>query len=59
MSLVAGGSTQQLSLPTSGSWDTWSTVTANVTLPVGENVIQLAVGPNDSGSINVDSLTVG
>jgi trehalose/maltose hydrolase-like predicted phosphorylase len=59
ISLVAGGSTQQLSLPTSGSWDTWSTVTANVTLPAGENVIQLAVGPNDSGSINVDSLTVG
>ncbi|HTU74667.1 MAG TPA: NEW3 domain-containing protein [Trebonia sp.] len=59
ISLVAGGSTQQLSLPTTGSWDTWSTVTANATLRAGQNVIQLAVGPEDSGSVNIDCLTAG
>jgi trehalose/maltose hydrolase-like predicted phosphorylase len=59
ISLVAGGTTQQLSLPTTGSWDTWSTVTAEVDLPAGNDLVQLSVGPNDSGSINLDSLTVG
>jgi trehalose/maltose hydrolase-like predicted phosphorylase len=59
ISLSAGGSTRQLSLPTTGSWDTWSTVTANVDLPVGDSVIELTVGPNDSGSINIDNLRVG
>jgi hypothetical protein len=58
ISLAAGGSTQQLSLPVTGSWDTWSTVTADVTLPAGDDVIQLVVGPNDSGSVNVDNLLV-
>jgi carbohydrate binding protein with CBM6 domain len=51
--------TQQLSLPVTGSWDTWSTVTANVTLPAGLDLVKLAVGPNDSGSVNIDSLTIG
>jgi trehalose/maltose hydrolase-like predicted phosphorylase len=59
ISLIAGGTTQQVSLPTTGSWDTWSTATANVTLAAGEDVVQLLVGPNDSGSINVDNLQVG
>lgn len=59
ISLTAAGSTQQLSLPTTGSWDTWSTVTAETTLPAGTDMIQLSVGPNDTGSINLDSLTVG
>jgi hypothetical protein len=59
ISLAAGGSTQQLSLPVTGSWDSWSTVTADVTLPAGDDVIQLLVGPNDSGSVNLDSVLVG
>ncbi|WP_194893174.1 NEW3 domain-containing protein [Catenulispora pinisilvae] len=59
ISLAAGGSTQQLSLPVTGGWDTWSTVTADVSLPAGDDVIQLLVGPNDSGSVNVDSVLVG
>jgi trehalose/maltose hydrolase-like predicted phosphorylase len=59
ISLAAGASTQQLSLPVTGSWDTWSTVTADVTLPAGDDLIQLVVGPNDSGSINIDNLRAG
>lgn len=59
ISLVAGGSAQQLQLPVTGSWDTWSTVTAEVSLPAGTSVVQLAVGPDDSGSFNLDSLQVG
>ncbi|MFI1094786.1 NEW3 domain-containing protein [Streptomyces sp. NPDC020917] len=59
ISLTAGGSTQQVQLPVTGSWDTWSTVTAEVSLPAGTSTVQLAVGPDDSGSVNLDSLQVG
>ncbi|SFJ42618.1 Trehalose and maltose hydrolase (possible phosphorylase) [Amycolatopsis sacchari] len=59
ITLVAGGTARQLSLPVTGSWDTWSTVTADVPLPAGNDVVQLLVAPGDSGSINLDSLLVG
>jgi trehalose/maltose hydrolase-like predicted phosphorylase len=59
VSLIAGGATQQVQLPVTGSWDTWATVTATISLPAGNDVVQLAVEPSDSGSINLDSLTVG
>jgi hypothetical protein len=58
ISVVAGGSVQQISLPVTGSWDTWSTVTAELTLPAGDDVVQLLVRPGDSGSVNVDSFLV-
>jgi carbohydrate binding protein with CBM6 domain len=59
-SLTTGATTnpaaQQLSLPVTGSWDTWSAVTANVALPAGLDLVELSVGPDDSGSVNIDSL---
>ncbi|GAA4986335.1 carbohydrate-binding protein [Kitasatospora paranensis] len=58
VSLTAGGTTVQVQLPTTANWDTWGTVNVPVTLTSGDNTIQLAVGPNDSGSINLDSITV-
>jgi hypothetical protein len=56
ISLVAGGTTQQVSLPTTGSWDTWSAVTAKADLSAGTDTIRLLVGPDDTGSINLDSV---
>jgi uncharacterized protein YbdZ (MbtH family) len=58
ITLAAGGSRQQVQLPVTGSWDTWSTVTVPVDLPAGDVPITLEVGPADSGSVNIDSLTV-
>lgn len=58
ITLDAGGSRQQVQLPVTGSWDTWSTVTVPVDLPAGDVPITLTVGPADSGSVNIDSLTV-
>ncbi|MCL2728684.1 MAG: NEW3 domain-containing protein [Actinomycetia bacterium] len=58
VSVIAGGVTQQVQLPVTGSWDTWATATAGITLPAGTDVVQLAVEPGDSGSVNLDSLTV-
>ncbi|MBR7825127.1 carbohydrate-binding protein [Actinospica sp. MGRD01-02] len=51
--------TQQLQLPVTGSWDTWGTVTEQVALPAGTDLIQLSVGPDDDGSVNIDSIAVG
>jgi hypothetical protein len=34
-------------------------VTVNVNLPAGDDPIQMLVTANDSGSVNVDSITVG
>jgi hypothetical protein len=59
VSIAAGGQTQQISLPVTGSWDTWSTVPVNVNLPAGDDPVQMLVTANDSGSVNVDSITVG
>jgi trehalose/maltose hydrolase-like predicted phosphorylase len=59
VSVAAGGQTQQVSLPVTGSWDTWSTATVNLNLPSGDDLVQMLVTANDSGSVNVDSITVG
>jgi trehalose/maltose hydrolase-like predicted phosphorylase len=58
ISLTTPVGTQQLSLPVTGSWDTWATVTTDVTLPAGDDIVELSVGPNDSGSVNIDNLIV-
>ncbi|MCO5973613.1 carbohydrate-binding protein [Actinoallomurus soli] len=58
ISLAAGGVNHQVSLPVTGSWDSWGTVTVQVDLPAGDDPVTLYVGPNDSGSVNVDSLTI-
>jgi uncharacterized delta-60 repeat protein len=46
----------RLSFPTTGSWSTWRTVSARVTLPAGRNTIQLtSVGSNGP---NLDAVTI-
>ena len=46
----------RLSFPTTGSWSTWRTVSARVTLPAGSNTIQLtSVGSNGP---NLDAVTI-
>jgi hypothetical protein len=59
VSVAVGGQTQQVSLPVTGSWDTWSTATVNLNLPSCDDPVQMLVTANDSGSVNVDSITVG
>lgn len=58
VSVAAGGQTQQVSLPVTASWDDWSTVTVNLGLPAGNDLVQVLVTPSDSGSVNLDSITV-
>ncbi|WP_202237827.1 carbohydrate-binding protein [Actinacidiphila reveromycinica] len=58
ITLTAGGADQQVELPVTGGWETWSTVTVPVDLPAGDDPISLTVGSADSGSVNIDSLAV-
>ncbi|ACU75804.1 cellulose-binding family II [Catenulispora acidiphila DSM 44928] len=58
---VAGtvsGSTS-VSLPGTGGAGTWSTVTVNLALAAGTNLITLERTSTDSGSVNLDSIQVG
>ncbi|MHA6757096.1 carbohydrate-binding protein [Streptacidiphilus sp. PAMC 29251] len=57
LSLAASGTTTSVQLPVTSSWDTWGTVTLPVTLPAGDNAVQLLVGPSDNGYVNIDSIT--
>jgi lysophospholipase L1-like esterase len=43
-----------ISVPGTGGWQTWTTITASVTLPAGEQVIELF---EDTGGYNLDYMT--
>ena len=55
---VEGGSQVQVTLPTTPSWDEWSSAEAQVTLPAGVSNVGVSVLETDSGSVNIDNLTV-
>ncbi|MEV0839163.1 TIM-barrel domain-containing protein [Actinocatenispora sera] len=55
MRLSAGDTTGTLTLPVTGSWDTWRLATATVHLPAGESALSLTVPDIDDGHVNIDS----
>ena len=55
---VNGAQVQTVTLPATGSWDDWSTVTANVDLTAGTNTIGVLCATADSCSVNLDTLSV-
>jgi Glycosyl hydrolases family 31/Domain of unknown function (DUF5110)/Carbohydrate binding module (family 6)/IPT/TIG domain len=58
MSLVVGGSTTQVTLPTTSSWDDWSSVTVPVTLAAGTNTVALDCESGDDCNVNLDDIAV-
>ncbi|HKN52747.1 MAG TPA: TIM-barrel domain-containing protein, partial [Amycolatopsis sp.] len=58
ISLSAGSSTTQVSLPVTGSWDTWQTVTTTMHLAAGDNPLALTCTTSDSCNVNFDSVAV-
>jgi len=54
----AGGTTGTLSLPVTGSWDTWQTATVPVTLTAGADDVTLGCPDTTSCHINLDTLAV-
>ncbi|HXK16452.1 MAG TPA: carbohydrate-binding protein, partial [Polyangiaceae bacterium] len=43
-----------INVPGTGGWQTYTTITANVTLPAGQQVIELF---EDTGGYNLNSMT--
>ncbi|GAA2563985.1 glycoside hydrolase family 31 protein [Winogradskya consettensis] len=55
---VDGTAAGTLTLPPTGSWDTWALASAPLTLTAGRHQISLVRTASDSGSVNIDSLAV-
>jgi hypothetical protein len=55
---VDGGSPHQITLPPTGSWDTWTIATAPLALSAGDHQISVARTAADSGNVNIDSLAI-
>lgn len=47
------------SLPRTGDWKTWATVTRNLDLVAGANTIAIKQDAGDSGNVNLDALSIG
>ncbi|MFI0238653.1 family 16 glycoside hydrolase [Streptomyces sp. NPDC016845] len=59
LSLYANGQkVRQSSLPSTGTWDIWSTKTERVTLRAGKNTIAYRFDTGDAGHVNLDLITV-
>jgi alpha-glucosidase (family GH31 glycosyl hydrolase) len=57
-SLVVNGTTTQVTLPTTASWDTWSTVTVPVTLTAGTDTVAMDCASGNSCNVNIDDIAV-
>lgn len=55
---INGAAGPTLTLPTTATWDTWSTVSVPVTLKAGVNTIDVVQNASNSGNVNLDSLAV-
>ncbi|WP_194919132.1 ricin-type beta-trefoil lectin domain protein [Catenulispora rubra] len=53
---VNGGALQQITLPSTGQWGTWGTVTVPATLVAGTNAFAVTVAPGDTGQVTIDTV---
>jgi alpha-glucosidase (family GH31 glycosyl hydrolase) len=58
MSLVVNGTSTQVTLPPTASWDDWATVTEPVSLRAGTNTVAVTCAAGDSCNVNVDDIGV-
>jgi alpha-glucosidase (family GH31 glycosyl hydrolase) len=57
-SLVVNGTSTLVTLPTTSSWNAWSTVTVPVTLTAGTNTVAADCASGDSCNVNIDDIAV-
>ncbi|PZE39783.1 glycoside hydrolase family 76 protein [Curtobacterium sp. MCPF17_031] len=55
---VGSGTATTVTLPATGSWSTWSTVTLPVQLTAGSNALSIAVPASNGNYVNLDSVSV-
>lgn len=58
LSMYVGEERTELSLPSTGGWKTWGSVTQKIDLPAGVTEIKLVKEPDDDGHVNLDYLQV-
>ncbi len=58
MSLVVNGTSTQVTLPPTASWDDWATVTEPVSLQAGTNTVAVTCAAGDDCNVNVDDIAV-
>ncbi len=56
--LVDGLAAGTLTLPPTGSWDTWALASLPLQLSAGAHDVTVVYGPTDTGNVNIDSLAV-
>ncbi|WP_405896173.1 carbohydrate-binding protein [Streptomyces sp. NBC_00727] len=56
LTLSAGGTAKQVTLPATGGWASWSTIDVPVTFKQSANTLTLAFTSNDTGNVNIDNL---
>ncbi|MFE7385758.1 carbohydrate-binding protein [Streptomyces zhihengii] len=57
LTLLQGTASQQITLPATSGWASWSTVDVPVTFAQGTNTLTLKFTTTDSGNVNIDNLT--
>ncbi len=55
---INGSAGPAVTLPSTSSWNTWSTTAVDVSLRAGSNTIRISMAGSDSGNVNLDSLAV-
>lgn len=58
MSLYLGDQRTEVALPSTGTWQTWGTVTQRIELPAGQTSLRLVRDPGDDGHVNLDYVQV-
>jgi len=58
LTLTVDGAAQQISLPATADWNTWTTQTETVELTAGAHTISYSYGEADNGNVNLDYLDV-
>lgn len=56
--LVDGEFVKQLALPTTENWKDWAMVHEALDLEAGEHTVEVSVGENDTGHVNLDTFSV-
>jgi uncharacterized protein YegP (UPF0339 family) len=56
---VNGTKVRQVSLASTGNWDTWATQATDVPLVAGTNSVSFRYDSGDGGNVNLDKMTVG
>ncbi|MCD4532693.1 DUF1080 domain-containing protein [Nocardioides sp. cx-169] len=58
LTVEVNGAPRQITLPSTGTWQTWGTWTGELPLRVGENTVTFRYDPGDDGNVNLDYLDV-